>query len=217
MVLRQMVFNRSEWAHRERLGLGPDDHHLVADVEPRAVRAPRVLGSGPFVSAWRNYLKTLLKPTCFYAFEAKPDVLFYILENKTLAGREDRSEEGHQEAPGRKVTLCFFERAAGLPGHVRRTDRGPSALTPSLLTLAEILHTVELGPPLDPEKGAAEQEILAEAHYDALPLTRYEGEETEGPERYLFLLGEGSNAEGAYLGDNGRTLTKMVLARGMVL
>ena len=187
-----MVFNRSEWAHRERLGLGPDDHHLVADVEPRAVRAPRVLGSGPFVSAWRNYLKTLLKPTCFYAFEAKPDVLFYILENKTLAGREGRSEEGHQEAPGRKVTLCFFERVAELPGHVRRAVRGSSALTPSLLTLAEILHTVGLGPPLDPEKGAAEQEILAEAHYDTLPLLRFEGEETEGLERYLFLLGDGS-------------------------
>ena len=46
-----------------------------------------------------------------------------------------------------------------------------------------------------------------------MPLTRYEGEETEGPERYLFLLGDGSNAEDAYLGDNGRTLTKMVLAR----
>ena len=86
-------------------------------------------------------------------------------------------------------------------------------MTPTLLTLAEVLHTVGLGPPLDPEKGAAEQEILAEAHYDALPLTRYEGEETEGPERYLFLLGEGSNAEDAYLDDTGRTLTKMTLAR----
>ena len=212
LALRQIVFNRSEWAFRERLGLGPDDHHLVAEVEPRAVRAPRVLGAGPFVSAWRNYLKNLLKPTCFYAFEAKPDILFYILENKTLAGREDRSEEGHPEAPGRKVALCFFERAE-LPGHVRRAVRGSSALTPSLLTLAEILHTVGLGPPLDPEKGAAEQEILAEAHYDTLPLTRYEGEETEGPERYLFLLGEGSHAEDAYLNDTGRTLTKMTLAR----
>ena len=145
MALRQIVFNRSEWAYRERLGLGPDDHHLVADVEPRAARAPRALGSGPFVSAWRNYLKTLLKPTCFYAFEAKPDILFYVMENKTLAGREDRCEEGHQEAPGRKVTLCFFERAAELPGHVRRADRGSSAMTPTLLTLAEVLHTVWLG------------------------------------------------------------------------
>ena len=213
LALRQMVFNRSEWAYRERLGLAPGDHHLVADVEPRAVRAPRVLGTGPFVSAWRNYMKTLLKPTCFYAFEAKPDVLFYILENKTLAGREDRSEEGHQEAPGRKVTLCFFARVAELPGHVRHAVRGSSALTPSLLTLAEILHTVGLGPPLDPEKGAAEQEILAEALYDTWPLLRYDGEETEGPERLLFLLGEGSNTEDAYLGDTGRTLTKMTLAR----
>ena len=100
MALRQIVFNKSEWAYRERLGLGPDDHHLVADVEPIAVRAPRVLGSGPFVSAWRNYLKTLLKPTCFYAFEAKPDILFYVIENKTLAGREDRSEEATKKLQG---------------------------------------------------------------------------------------------------------------------
>ena len=114
MVWRQMVFKRSEWAYRERLGLGPEHHDLVAEVEPRALRAPRVLGSGPFVSAWRNYLKNLLRPTYFYAFEAKPDILFYIMENKTLAGREDRSEEGHQEAPGRKVTLCFFGKAAEL-------------------------------------------------------------------------------------------------------
>ena len=207
------MFKRSEWKYRERLGLGPDDHHLVADVEPRAARAPRALGSGPFVSAWRNYLKTLLKPTCFYAFEAKPDILFYVMENKTLAGREDRCEEGHQEAPGRKVTLCFFERAAELPGHVRRADRGSSAMTPTLLTLAEVLHTVGLGPPLDTEKTAAEQEILAEAQYDSLPLIRFEGEETEGPERYLFLLGDGSNAEDAYLGDSERLATKMSLAR----
>merc|ERR1712051_1111021 len=101
------------------------------------------------------------------------------MENKTLAGREDRCEEGHQEAPGRKVTLCFFERAAELPGHVRRADRGSSAMTPTLLTLAEVLHTVGLGPPLDTEKTAAEQDILAEAQYDSLPLIRFEGEETE--------------------------------------
>ena len=209
----QMVFNRSEWAFRERLGLAPEDHHLIADAEPRALRAPRVLGSGPFVVAWRNYLKTLLRPTFFYAFEAKPDILFYILENKTLAGREERIEEGHQEAPGRKVTLCFFEKAAELHGHVRHTDRSSSAMTPSLLTLAEVLHTVGLGPPLDTEKSAAEQEILAEAQYDTLPLTRFDGEETEGMERHLFLLDDGSNAEEAYLHDTERALTKMTLAR----
>ena len=158
-------------------------------------------------------MKTILKPTCFYAFEAKPNILFYVMENKTLAGREDRSEEGHQEAPGRKLALCFFERAAELPGHARRADRGSSAMTPTLLTLAEVLHTVGLGPPLDPEKTAAEQEILAEAQYDSLPLIRFEGEETEGPERYLFLLGDGSNAEDAYLDDNERLTTKMSLAR----
>ena len=149
-------------------------------------------------------MKTLLKPTCFYAFEAKPDILFYVMENKTLAGREDRSEEGHQEAPGRKVTLCFFERAAELPGHVRRADRGSSAMTPTLLTLAEVLHTVGLGPPLDTEKTAAEQEILAEAQYDSLPLIRFEGEETEG------LRGTSSSWE---MGPTQRTPTSAT-ARG---
>lgn len=204
---------RSEWIHRERLGLAPEDHHLLADAEPRALRAPRVLGAGPFVGAWRNYLKNLLRPTFFFAFEAKPAVLFYVLENKTLAGREGRSEEDHQEAPGRKLTLVFFERAAELPGHARRVDRGSSAMQPLLLTLAELLHTCELGPPLDATKTATEQEVLAEAHYANLPLTRFKGEETEGDERYLFLLGDGSNAEDAYVSDPERILTKMVLAR----
>ena len=111
------------------------------------------------------------------------------------------------------MALTFFERAAEAPGHVRRCDRGTSTLAPTLLTLAELLHTVGLGPPLAADKSAAEQEILAEALYDTLPLLRYEGEETEGPERLLFLLEDGRNAEEAHIQDNERALTKMALAR----
>ena len=210
MVGSQCRSTRSEWIHRERLGLSPEEHRLLNEEDPLAARAPVPFGSD-FARAWRNYLKNLLRPTYFFAFEAKPAILFYILENKTLAGREDRPED-HPEAPGRKVTLVFFERDH-LPGHARRVDRGTSSMQHTLLTLAELLHTCELGPPLDETKSAAEQEALAEARFTDLPLTRFEGEETEGLERYLFLLGEGVNAEDAYLLHHDRTLTKMVLAR----
>ena len=102
-----MMFNRSEWAHRERLGLAPDDHHLVADAEPRALRAPRVLGSGPFAVAWRNYMKSIFKPGFMFKLSCRPSAVIYVAENKTLAGKEDRTYEG--EATGRKLAFVFNE------------------------------------------------------------------------------------------------------------
>ena len=86
-------------------------------------------------------------------------------------------------------------------------------MKPVLLTLAELLHTCELGPPLDEVKSAAEQDVLAEAHYDHLPFQRFAGEETEGLGLHLFALGDGTDAEEAHLSENVRAPTKMTLAR----
>ena len=44
-----------------------------------------------------------------YKLSSSPSAVFYIAENKTLAGKEDRAYEG--EALGRKLAIVFFEDA----------------------------------------------------------------------------------------------------------
>ena len=41
-----------------------------------------------------------------YRVSCNPSVVLYVVENKTLAGKEDRAYEG--EAMGRKMVLVFF-------------------------------------------------------------------------------------------------------------
>ena len=76
-----------------------------------------------------------------YKLSCKPSVVLYVVENKTLAGQEDKSYEG--EAMGRKLALAFFEQMDN--GLVRRVHRGDLVLKQDLLTLAELLQTVKGG------------------------------------------------------------------------
>jgi hypothetical protein len=70
---------------------------------------------------WRAYIKSVFKKGFMYKLSCKPSVVLYVVENKTLAGKEDRSYEG--EAMGRKLALAFFEQMDnGLVRRVRRDD-----------------------------------------------------------------------------------------------
>ena len=63
-----------------------------------------LLNGGPSAIAWRYYLESVYKKGFMYKLSGK---LFYIAENKTLAGKEDRQYEG--EAVGRNMAIIFFE------------------------------------------------------------------------------------------------------------
>ena len=158
---------RSEFLYRDRFNLSGTDGDLVAD--GAAAGAPAVPG-GPFIVAWRSYLKNVLQKGSMYRASLKPSVVLYVAENKTLAGKEDRAYE--DEALGRKLALVFFEDCDG--GLVRRVDRGTLGMQQHLLTLAEILQTIGgVHLPPNAERAAAETELLLESHYQNLEVLRF--------------------------------------------
>jgi hypothetical protein len=88
--------HRSQLLYRDRFNLAGNHGDLVAHAAP--VAAPAAHG-GPFATAWRAYVKSVFKRGFMYKLSCQPSVILYIAENKTLAGKEDRSYEG--EALGR--------------------------------------------------------------------------------------------------------------------
>lgn len=196
---------RSEFLYRERLGLSSDNHRLLH--EPG--NAPPVhVPTGPFVGAWRNYIKTLFVRGLWYKVL---NTLFYINENKTLAGKEARNNAG--EALGRKLALTFFEDAGR--GLVRRVNQERLALSSQLLTPAEVLQVCGFALPLDADRTAADTEVLLEAQYEDLDIERFEGEvDAVTDEVHIYNLGDPINAEVAYAVCQVPR-TKMVLARAL--
>ena len=83
-------------------------------------------------------MKSVFQRGFMYRLFCKPSVVLYIAENKTLAGKENRTYD--EEAMGRKLAIVFFE--DGDEGMVRRVDRGGAGMHQVLLTLAEILQTI---------------------------------------------------------------------------
>ena len=96
---------RSEFIYRKRFNLAVEDGNLLVDFAP-AVTHGHDHGS-PFVLAWRNYMKSVFQKGFMYRLALNPAVVLYVAENKTLAGKEDRTYEG--EAQGRKLAVVLFE------------------------------------------------------------------------------------------------------------
>ena len=164
-----MASHRSAYVYQARFNL--NDLRLIHD-EADAPAAPVALvpGATPFATAWRNYLKlSVFEKGFMFRVGASPTYL-YVVENKTLAGKEDRSYEG--EAVGRKLTLAFFEdHDAGL---VRRVDRSTSGLSKQLLNVAEVIQSLGVAAlPPDPDRTSAESELLYELAYRDLEVRKY--------------------------------------------
>ena len=83
---------RSEFLFRDRFNFSEDLGRLVAD-DAGAMGGPLAPG-GPFAVASRNNLKSVFKKGFMHTVSCSPSVFLYISENKTLAGREDRTWRG---------------------------------------------------------------------------------------------------------------------------
>lgn len=188
-----------------------DPEHEFAPVPPAPAAAAPV--GGPWATAWRNYIKTVLKKGHFYTISCNPAVFVYVQENKTLAGKEDKDYEG--EAVGRHMVVVPFERLVG--NLLQRVSRSRSGMQGTLLSVAELAQTLGLGvAPADPSEKAADLELRIEAHYQTLLITRWACEVVEhaaGPHIYQ-ILDEGLDAEAAVaLELPTEQRTKVVLAR----
>ena len=136
---------------QDRFNLASADRNLLVEDVP-AGPAPHAVG-GPYAGAWRNYIKTVFKKGFMHKLSCKPSAHFYVAENKTLAGKEDRAYDG--EALGRKLAVVFFE--AGPGGLFSRVNQETLGMHQELLTLAELLQTVGgIGVPLDPSRTVAQ-------------------------------------------------------------
>ena len=87
---------RSMFIWLDRLNLRPEDHRLLVAAAPGGPAAAPL--GGPFALAWRNYIKALLKKGYMFLVPTKPDVMVYIMENRTLAGKEDKTSTERQLA-----------------------------------------------------------------------------------------------------------------------
>ena len=196
---------KRSFLYRERLGLSTDDYNLVVHA-PAAPAAPH-----SFSSAWRNYIKQVFTKGFMYRLSINPAVTFYVSENKTLAGREDRGYAG--EATGRKLVVSFFETLHG--ALVRRVHRSGDSLHPQLLTIAEILQACGLLLPPDPDRSSAAAELVLEARYQDLDIQRFKCQFDEcAPEVHTYRLSGEVLAEAAMTAEQKEgQRTKMMLAR----
>ena len=197
--------------YRERFNLAGAHRDVLGDGAP-GVPAVAPAPGGPFALAWRNYIKSVFQRGSMYRLSCKPSVVLYIAENKTLAGREDRSYEG--EALGRKMAVVFFEDLGG--GLVRRVDRDTLTMRQHLLSIAEVLQTIGgIAVPPDPERTAAQTELLLESQYEHIEIMRFTCTlEPAAPEALVFDLNGEVNAEAALAIElSVEHRTKMVHAR----
>ena len=146
-----------------------------------------------------------------YMISQAPETFIFVAENKTLAGREDRVSEG--EASGRKLVVGFFERdATGLAVRVHRED---SIMRTQLLNIAELLLALGVAVPPDPDRSAADTELLLEQQYQHLNITRYTCDvDAEAPEVHVYRLSDEQDAEEAFLHEASQgARTKIMLVR----
>ena len=157
-------------------------------------------------------MKTVFQKNFMYRLSCRPSCVVYIAEHKTLAGKEDRTYEG--EAMGRKMAVVFFEDLDG--GLVKRVNSESSGMQQVLLTIAELLQTVGgIAIPPDPDRAAAQTELLLESHYQHLEILRYTCTvEPAAPEVHVFHLDNEVNAEISLARELPQEhRAKMVLAR----
>ena len=159
-------------------------------------------------------MKSIFQKGFMYKISCNPASTFYIAENKTLAGKEDRTYDG--EALGRKLVITFFEDGPG--GLVQPVDRTSLGMKQQLLTLAELLQTLGgLALPDDPDRTAGQTELLLEAHYQILEVKRFVCTlETAAEGVHMYSLEDEVDAEAAFASEvNREHRTKMVLARAL--
>lgn len=197
---------RTQMLFRERFNLGAEDFNLLVQKHS----APTENLRDPYAATWRTYCRSVLVRG--YFFKVGPSVIFYINENKILAGG-DRKGEG--EAVGRNLVLTFFEDLPGHPGMARRIEREGGSMHPRQMTLAELIQASGVVLPCDPQRTSAESERLLEEVWATQDIRRFSGNlETESLEVHIYTLTDEGNAEEAFIQQEPfEGLTKIALAR----
>ena len=171
---------------------------LVAGEEAGAAAGARA--RTPLEQTRSVYLQNTFEPLAFYRLPTvDPRTWVYVLEAKTMGGREARTAE---DAQARPLVVCFFEEAPGAADElvVQRTDQATSGMSVQLLTVAELALHLGLPLPPDPARPAGDAEKCVEALLGnglGIPRERYAWEHVEGavdPHTYRLLAPRNADA-----------------------
>ena len=188
--------------HLERHNLGGTAAALrfVAGEDAVAAAAPAP-GRSPWEQTRSVYLQTSFESGAFYQLPTLDDSTWlYVLEHKTMAGREARPSD---DALARPLVVCFFQQAEGAAGElvVERTDQSTSGMATQLLTVAELALHLGLVLPHDPERAAgATEKMIEELLSNAIvPRVRYHFEHVLGAfDPHTYKLLDGRDADEKY-------------------
>ena len=174
-----------------------------------------------FATAWSNYVRATFRPKKFYCFPGLRNeadrVYLYVLEHKSLAGREAIPED---DAKARPLEVCFFTKSTDAsPGEllVRRADSSTSSLVTHTYSPTEILVAAGLHVPSLPGQSPAEWEAIVEEHYRTTGRLVFEHEIVpDAPAPYMYPLSEPMDCEESYMAHAPLDqLTRMALARAL--
>ena len=161
------------------------------------------------------YLKRTFAPLHFYNAPGLNDTTFvFVLENKTLGGREPRAPTDAQTRP---LVVCFFERAPGAPDElvVQRTNQDYDGMTTSTVTVAELIMHLGFALPADAERPTWITERLLEDEWFGIERQRWSHEHVVGaPDMHTYRLSEPLGTEVAFWDDHDVDgHTKFAMAR----
>ena len=165
---------------------------------------------------WANYCRSVLTKMNFFAFlTLKPDLYFFVGENKSMPGRDTRAES---DALGRSLGVAWFEKHDVAAGGtiVRRVAREGPHMELQLHTLAELLRAAGFTLSVGVDDTARQVELALEATVMDHCLVRFhhvrETAATDDP--FVFTLSEPHDAEQVFWGETEpAALTKIGLAR----
>ena len=187
---------RMDFPHLERFNLRAADLNLLVDEDP----GPALVHfRAQYEETCHVYLRGTFSAKSFSHFLGiDPRIFVYVLENKTLAGREPRDA---QDAQSRPLVLTFFEQVS--PQHedlvVQRVDKTFHGMTANTLTVAELLLHLGYVLPPDPERSAAATEQILEDICFNLQWNHYQAKVVDGaPDIHTYALTEPKDAEDVF-------------------
>ena len=197
----------------ERYNLNIADLALFQD-EPTLAEGPLDLRSD-IASSGSVYLRNTFAPNHFYhALLGDAATWVFVLENKTLAGREPRHATDAQTRP---LVVCFFKQLDSAADElvVGRMDTSMGGMKAMDLTPAELALHLGYVLPMDATRSARETETLVEGAWLAIPRWRYTHEVLVGaPDAHTYRLTDSVHAEDAFWADmEVQHHTKYAIAR----
>ena len=153
------------WRHKavymDRFNLQAADMDLLRDESDAPLELVSFRTS--YQTSFSVYLRDTLQSQAFIQVPGvSPDLWVYVLDTKTLAGREPRDA---LDAQARPLVVSFFERdpsADALSLVVRRVNREADGLQTKAITVAELLVHLGYPAPPDPNMNASDKELILE-------------------------------------------------------